>query len=446
MTNVIDITEFNQNQGNENYRKQVARNATLDGKRSKDRLKGWKVKISESDRRVIARNLTRILEEYQVNHNDLSWDRYYGEKMKFSRDINRMTLKEGQEKKTIIAYANKYLNILYLIRDHLKQSKTRVSIEKLSHSLIKGTALHSTFKNESEELKVMYLLEQYAQDIDENLQLLEMYRVLATAKAEYFRLNNSLIGEIMDFEAPKYLNHSADLHFSCDLSESNLSGVSFKNYSEENWEHLISSAAIDLQSEIIRVRDSVTSYIERELHYKNSLTCLHYSTELDTQNEVEEVFDIYDLFSFELRYLPRWFMGVEDWWGLGSVTSCEQDKESYPSELIVKEGDGRFESCLAYVALYPNKEFTRLIPILVHFMEEGTYTKELTLYDLQEFDCNFFQPKPTGEKSVSRGLMDRIKDDLKTCIKQSWEESAKDMSNHPYILWSKERNSILDEL
>jgi hypothetical protein len=438
-------------------------------------LIGWRRYIPMEDRIRLAENMENIFLDYDIKIADLDWRKEYVSIENLRLDVHRMRLPaDGPDGRRLVATSNKWVGLLNLVYGDVQGKDEGVSLEFLADKLTRGSRFHPAKKSRTKSEKLFYLLSAWANEIDEKHGVVGTYRKIAAARVEYLRLNLKGMGEINDWyeEKPACLSHTVaddpdlsirqnapDFHAKLEnltakygeYYEALLSGdpnpsiqefphvfyTKLEYLSDEDWDYLAAELPNDDWKAIYRrkrgeIDDWKKQFVE--------------STTLVNAYEQAALGD-------SLAFLPHWFVGFH----ADKLAESTED-DNWMDERFSNHGTGDplkysngvdWEWHCFYLVLYPNQAMTRLIPYLFYFGEEGTQFSPLGEVDLDDESkgsnvISCFKPEPKGVYSISRSLSDRIQESLEELF-DSWDTTASQLKNHPYLKWKRERESSVDE-
>lgn len=404
-------------------------------------LIGWRRYIPMEDRIRLAENMENILLEYDIKTSELDWRKEYVSIENFRLDVHRMRMPaDGLHGRRLVASSNRWVELLNLICNDLQGKDEGVSLEFLADQLTRGTRFHPAKKSRTKSEKLFYLLNAWANELDAEHGIMGIYRKIAAARVEYCRLNLKGMDEINDWtvEKPECLHDTVandidpTIHQHAPAFYKQLGDLNAKD-----WDFLAAELPNDYWEPVYRWKKQEIDDWKR--HFGEATTLVDGSEQA--------------VLGDSLPFLPRWFIGFE------SESLAEStEKESWTAERVSNHGTSDplqysekvdWAWCCEYLVLYPNQAMSRLIPYLFAFSEEGTRffpLSELELDDEAEgvYAISYFKPEPKGVHSISRSLSDRIQESLEE-LPDSWESTAPQLNNHPYLMWKQEREASVDE-
>ncbi len=145
----------------------------------------------------MARNMDRLLREYRLKPADIAWEPYFPTREAFGRDLHRMRLPESAKRgeRKLVAHTQAWAWMLELVTNACSAKGEPVTLEALAERLTRGTRFHPTRKIQTREEKLLYTLNLWPNEVDQQCGLLRTYRQLSVARAEYITLNMHEIGE-----------------------------------------------------------------------------------------------------------------------------------------------------------------------------------------------------------------------------------------------------------
>lgn len=403
-------------------------------------LIGWRRYIPMEDRIRLAENMEKILLDFGIKIADLGWRKEYESIENFRLNVHRMRLPaNGPDGRRLVAISNRWVGLLNLIYDDVQRKDEVVSLEFLADQLTRGTRFHPAKKSRTKSEKLFYLLNAWANEIDAEHGIMGIYRKIAAARVEYCRLNLKGIDGINDWtvEKPEFLHDTVANNLDCTIHQH---APAFEkelgDLNAEDWDFLAEELPEGLWSMHSWRKQEIDDW---KRHFVEATTLVDGSEQA--------------VLGDSLPFLPRWFIGFE------SESLAEStEKESWMVKLVSNHGTSDplqygdkvdWAWCCEYLVLYPNQAMSRLIPYLFAFSEEGTRffpVSELELDDEAEdvYAISYFKPEPQGVHSISRSLSDRVLESLGE-LHDSWDSTAGQLENHPYLKWKREREASVDE-
>ena len=405
-------------------------------------LTSWRRNIPMVDRERLARNMNAILEEYRIVPSRLNWQQDYVTAEEFRRDLHRMRLPEtASPGRRLIATPAKWSRLLGYVAGYLQANGESISLEFLADRLIRGTRFHPTKKEQTDDEKLLYLLGLWANQLSEKYGLLATYRKIARARAEYHRSYQRAIDSAGDWSVyePNFYSSLRDDFRELPDEVDELFDKPFLEYSPDDWEALyaVMPEGVENRYRIIQgeIADWKNTYSEEgTLHY--------------TYREFPAGFPVLS-WGEAIPFLPHWFLGYVD---VDETNVMTNRPDYWVADLIRQQGTldplslGKeidWNSCAAYLVLYPDQGMNRVLPWLYCLTEEfSTFAPVDQSYDLE--GSKYFQPRDVNVTTVSRTLLRRVEESREE-ISRSWDTTSCTLESHPYLVWMNERKADLDK-
>jgi hypothetical protein len=398
-------------------------------------LTDWRRSIPSDDRLRLAKNMDRIMREHLIKPTRLNWGKYnYHDQESFNRDLSRMRMPEtAVPGRRLMAHNTRWIDLLQMLAEECLRSEINVTLEALAERLTRGTRFHPTRKVETRQEKLRYVITLWANEVDEKLGLLKTYKQLAAAKAEYFKIHMREYGSesMNDWEYKErqekpskyFTNVPEDLRYLFDTP--------LENYTEENWTEFFAAIPENSIEHFQGRKSRVESWKDNFDPEKTLFGC-------DFDDDDPSL-----CWWTDYAYMPRWFIGPIDYDERRSLSA-------YPEKCWGKDtldpllgGSVENGACNGYLVLYPNKELNRMLPYVFMNFEEGSTFEVISENQLDSDFPHYFTPASSIVDVVSKNLMARIEESFHE-IQQAWTDSAPELINHPYLVWSKGREDQID--
>ena len=440
MSNVLQFP--NKEYQRELKRKQLAEQierTRAQGGQAIESLTSWRRSIPMADRERLARNMDAILVEYRIVTSSLGWQQDYVTVEEFRRDLHRMHLPEtASPGRKLIASPAKWTRLLGYIARYLQANGESVSLEFLADRLIGGTRFHPTKKKLTGDEKLLYLLGLWGNDLSKKFGLLETYRKIARARAEYYRIHRCAIGSFSkDPESePAALESKLSDEFTIPSDDAvELFEKKFVEYTESDWNALYVWIPDMYHRDYKFIQEEVTDW-------KNTYSedgALHYAGDgaplLCWGNDIP--------------FLPHWFVGYIDGDRKNVMTSQSDDwlaeilRQQGTQDPILLHQEIDWNLAGAYLVLYPDSGMNRIVPWLYYLCEEGSAFDPVDRsYGLGEI--KYFRPKGVNETTISHTLLRRVEESMDEVL-HSWETTSRELESHPYVVWMKQRETNIDK-
>lgn len=403
-----------------------------------ENLSDYPTRIPTDDRIRLAKNMDILIHEHRVRPGKLPWERYnYPDKESFNRDLSRMRLPETAEPgRRLVAHSTRWLHLLEMILDYCTNNGENVTLEALAEQLTRGTQFHPKQKIHSRSEKLLYSLKLWAEEIDQQYGLLKTYCRIAEARAEHFQLYMHDYEEdspALDRARPS-MERPVDYFINIPEEDLPLFKRELGSYSDEDWDRFLSIIPEDNLENYVYTRADVDAW-NANFQADSTLFC-------------GEDFGLGSPSRLSLtgcNYLPRWFIGFDDYCNLKVLSQYPEDLSKYCAQdpLAVDQAENSFLEVYAHLVLYPTQGMSRIIPYL-HVLDEGVSIFEpLREEHLTPKDQKYFTPAPRGKDSNSKLLQGRIEESYLQ-VREQWIDTAENLSQHPLLAWSEGREQMID--